>query len=177
MRISLFQSGQNQFQVGRGRLRISFFLEVVGADQQDDRSRMQREHVFVQADEHTARGVAADAAVGHFHPGKAPAKIVTPHLGDGIAEENDRALIPLDLLGPGTAAFDPEFAEPIIAADGPGAGQTVIGRGNLEMRIRCRRGGRLRQAGQAQETGGKEKRKVKVGFHGLYERIVRRLFA
>ncbi len=42
---------------------LGAFLEIVGADEEDDALRVEGEHVVLEAKEDAARGVAADAAV------------------------------------------------------------------------------------------------------------------
>ena len=45
------QFGQDEFQVRRDGLGTGFFFEIIRADEQNHRWRVQREHVFLQADE------------------------------------------------------------------------------------------------------------------------------
>ena len=49
---------------------VAPFLEIVGADEQHHRRRVQREHVVLQPDEHAARRVAVDAAIGDLDAGE-----------------------------------------------------------------------------------------------------------
>ena len=56
---------------------------------------MQREHIFLEADKHASRGVAADAAVGGFHARETAAHVVSPAVGDRVAEENEGMLVRL----------------------------------------------------------------------------------
>ncbi len=46
----------------------------LSADEEHDRARVERDDVLLQVDEHAARGVAADAAVGGLGRGNAPSK-------------------------------------------------------------------------------------------------------
>jgi hypothetical protein len=108
-------------------------FEIIGADEQDDRFRMQKEHVFLQADENTPGGVATDTAVGDRHAWKPGAEIFTPSLRDRIAEQHHRVAILFDTRGPRRAAIRPEFAKPILTANRPGARQAIVGGGNLQL--------------------------------------------
>ena len=114
------------------------FVEIVGADQQDHRSWLQRQHVFLQADQDAARRIAADAAVGNLDTGKSCRQRIAPELRDRVAQEDDSALILLMRLCPFGSPLAPQLLEPVVAADGSGSGQPFICRGDGE-RVGARR--------------------------------------
>ena len=116
----------------------------------------QRERVFLKADENAPGGVTADAAIGDFHAGKTGAEKILPTLRDGVAEENEGVLVAAGVRGEAPAALPPGLAEPVGAADRAGrARKAVIGRGQLESRIRLgREGGRGRPGGPGGGTTG-----------------------
>ena len=169
--IVAFQRCEDELQVAGDGLGVGLVFEVVGAEEQRDAGRMQREHVFLEAQQHTAGGVAADAAVGQLHAGEAAAEIVAPALGDGIAEEDERMLVELGAGGPRGTALGPEALEPILAPDRAGPGQPVVGRGDLEAgsgRGPCR----LRGHARREQSGGqyeREEREEQGGSHGQYQ--------
>ena len=91
--IGLLQLRQDQLQVADDGLGIGLVLDVVGADQEDYACGMERENILAQADEHAARGVAANAAIGDLHTRKAAAHVIAPAVGDRIAQENEGVLV------------------------------------------------------------------------------------
>ena len=124
---------------------------------------MEGEDIFIQAEEHAAGGVAADAAVGGLEAREGAFEVIPPPLRDGVAEEYDRVLIGGDARPPGGPALGPELAEPIVAADGTGAGQAVVGGGQFPMggglrRRRLAPGGGDEQAGQDQNPSPTQQR-------------------
>ena len=82
LRVVPLEGGENQLQVARRHLRCRTLLEVVGADQEDDRGRVEGEHVLLEANQDAAGGVAADASVGDLHAGERGAEPSAPHLCD-----------------------------------------------------------------------------------------------
>lgn len=96
---------------------------------------MERKHVLAQADEHPARGVTANAAVGDLHAREAAAHVVAPSIGDRIAQEDEGMLFPRDAERPLEAVLGPDFLEPVLSADGPGSRQAVVGCRDLIVRI------------------------------------------
>ena len=57
------------------------------------------------------------------------------------------------LVRPGRAALAPELLEPVVAADRPGSGQAVVGRGDQERVARRSRGLGSRRARRAEQGG------------------------
>ena len=96
---------------------------------------MQREDVFLKANENAVGGVAADAAVGNLQPGKPGAEIFAPPLGDGVAEQYHGVAILLDARRPLGATINPELAKPVLAAYRPDTGQAIVGRWDLKLRL------------------------------------------
>ena len=120
--IVIVERGENETEITGDGPGGGVFLQVVGADEQNDGGGMQGEDVFLKADEHPACGVPADPAVGDLELGERRGERGAPTLGDRIAEEDDGFLIALHLTGPRGTAFGPEFLKPRIAADRAGAG-------------------------------------------------------
>ena len=56
------------------------FIEIVGADEKHDAAGIERDDVLLQANEHAARGVTADAAVGGLEFGESPVEVVVPDM-------------------------------------------------------------------------------------------------
>ena len=121
------------FQVAGNDLGGCLFLEVVRADQDDHALGVEGENVSLHADEYAARGVPADAAVGHLDSGEAVAHVVAPTLGDGVAEKYQGSLILLNLLGPVRPLALPEILKPTVSPYGAFARQTFIGGGDGEL--------------------------------------------
>jgi hypothetical protein len=86
-------------------------------------------------------------------------------LRDGITEKNERAMVLLHPPGPRAPALRPGFLKPIRALDRAGARKTVIGRGNLEMRVGLRRWGGLRKKVECEQDRNKQKRQAGHDFH------------
>ena len=48
------QSSEDQVEICRDRFRLGFFFKIVGADEQNDRFRVQRNHILIEPDENAA---------------------------------------------------------------------------------------------------------------------------
>ena len=104
-------------------------LDVIRAHQQHDGLRVERQHILLEPEQHPARRVAADAAVGQFHAFESLLEIRAPALGDRIAEEDDRSLVLGDLRRPLRSDRVPSLHVAVIATQGAFAGQRGLGRG------------------------------------------------
>ena len=68
--------------------------EIVGAGKNHHDFGLQRDHVRAKADQHLRRGLSADAAVDVRLAGEESAELgLHPHVGDGIAHEDDALLV------------------------------------------------------------------------------------
>ena len=161
LRVVRLQRRENQLQVPCDRLRVRVLLEIIRADEQHHAHGLEREHVLLQPDEHATRRVAADAAIGHLHAWECVADVIAPALCDGIAEENQRALILVPAHRPAVALLHPQGLEPIRAPDRARARQTIIGGWNVVLRSRVRCGGE----GEDQRDD-REERETCDKFHG-----------
>src|SRR4029450_9699404 len=106
-----------QPEVAVDRLRCRVLLEIVGADEEHDRPRVEIENVLLQADEDAARRVAADAAVGDLDAWEHRVQAEAPALRDRVAEKHDRTLIALDLRRPERSPLFPQRLEPVLPSD------------------------------------------------------------
>ena len=139
--------------LGRGAL-----LEIVGADEQHHGRRVQRQHVVLEPDQHAARGVAADAAVGDLHARKGRAQASSQSC---VIESPRKTTAPWSrsrLRRPRRAPLAPQVLEPVVAADRPGAGQAIVGRRDREPSAG---GDRRRLRRRGRETGSEEVRRGK----------------
>ena len=93
-RVVPLQRGEDQLQVAGDDLGRRPFLEVVRADEQHDRRRVEREHVLLEPQEDAAGRVAADAAVRHLHAGERRAEPSPQPCVIESPEEDDRAVDP-----------------------------------------------------------------------------------
>ncbi|MFM1944528.1 MAG: hypothetical protein RI897_3510 [Verrucomicrobiota bacterium] len=125
------EHGEEELEVIGDGFGCGVFFEVIGADEEDDGFGVQGEDIFLEADDEAAGGIATDAAVGDFHAGEAIAEVIAPALGDGVAEEDDGALVLLAVGVPLGAAVFPEVAEPVVTAYGAIAGERGIGFGEF----------------------------------------------
>ena len=105
-------------------------FDVIRPHQEHDGFRVEREHVFLEPEQHAAGRVTADAAVGQFHAFEGFPEIRAPALGDRIAEEDDRALVFGDLRRPLRADRVPTLHIAVIAAQCAFAGQRGLVRGH-----------------------------------------------
>ncbi len=105
----LLEGLYDELQVPGDDLGGGVFFEIVGPDEQHHDGGIHREDVLLETDQHPAGGVAADAPVGDLDAGEGGAEALAPALGDRVAEEHDRALVVLDLLGPGGATLSHSF--------------------------------------------------------------------
>ena len=129
---------------------------------------MKREDIFPQPDENSASGVAADAAIGDLHAGKASAQVVAPALGDGVAEKDEGVLVLLNLPGPRAAALGPKILEPGRTTNRAGARESGVGGGKLILQVGrrwLRR--RLGDGGEREQEGGSQERDQ--AFHRMPE--------
>ena len=122
-----FEGVEEEDGVGGDGFRGGFFLEIVSAHEENDGCGGEVEDIFLETDEHAAGGVAADAAVGGLEVRESAGEVVAPALGDGVAEEDDGAFVFGGAFGPCAAFFEPEGFEPVVAADGAGAWEPVVG--------------------------------------------------
>jgi len=95
---------------------------------------MQREDIILQTNQHAARRIPANTAVGDFYSGKTPEHIIAPTLRDRVTCKNQCILILRNALRPGVAALEPNFPEPIVTPNRSGSGQTSIAFRNLQVR-------------------------------------------
>src|SRR5262249_23948067 len=100
---------------------------------------MQREHILLQANENTSGSITTDPTIGELHARKPRAEILAPSLRDRIAQQHHSTAILLDTRGPFCAPLPPKFAKPLLAANWPGARQTVISGRNLKVFCALRR--------------------------------------
>ena len=155
-RVMLAERRDDELQVAGGVLGFAVVLDVVCADQDHDALGIHGQHVLLQAYQDAAGRVAADAAVRGLHPREAAA-YVAPALGDRVAEEDNRALVALDLAGPLRAPLEPDLLEPLGPLDRALAGEALVGRGYLQAGIGGIGGARERakaaSASAARRTG------------------------
>ena len=121
-----------------------FDLDVVGAHQEHDGLRFEREYVFLQAEQHAAGRVATDAAVRELHAIEGLLEIRAPALGDRIAEEDDRALVLGDFRRPLRTNRVPPLHVAVVTAQRTFARQRGLSFGRRE-RVMRRVGGQRRQ--------------------------------
>ena len=145
------QGRDEQAEVRRNLLGSRLLFQVVGPGQHDHGGRLQGQDIAREPQQHSAGGVAADAAVGDFQPRPGPPQVVAPALGDRIAQEDDGAAIGFKAFGPGPPALIPEVAEPVVAADGSLARETIVGGGQFELGPRLVIGPGTRHEWGAQE--------------------------
>ena len=110
----------------------------------------------MQTNQHAARRVAADAAVGDLHAVERAAQVIAPTLRNRIAEEHQGVLIFIGAVRPLAMTLVPNILKPIRPPNGPRPRQRVVGLGNFQnshlgdgrrgRRPRCR----MWQAEQAQ---------------------------
>jgi hypothetical protein len=178
-RVVGLEPGQDEFEVRGNHSGCGLFLEVVGADEEDDGDRVEGENVVVQPKKNAASGVAADAAVGGLEAWEMAGELVLPALGDGITQEHDGLPVLGDRGGPLAAAVFPELLEPIIAADRTRAKQPVVGGRDLEGPTRGRRGRVLGEhaGGEQQQPEREEPRWRKASWRHRGRQVRRSLAA
>ena len=128
------ESGNDELEVAGNNFRRGPFLEVVGANEQHHALGVERQHVLLQADEHAARGVTADAAVGHLHALEVSTKLVAPSLRDGIAQEHQRTHVLSHTGRPAGPFLFPKILKPLITPDRPLPRQSIIRSWNGKLR-------------------------------------------
>src|SRR5208283_2266055 len=107
---------------------------IVGADEEHDAARVQRDDVLIEADEDAPGRVAAYAPVGRLDARETAAHI-RPALSDRVAHEHQGPLVLLNLRRPLGAPLDPDRLEPFGAADGACTRQALVRGGNLEVAL------------------------------------------
>ena len=122
----LLDGGDNPADVPRNRLGLDPHLDVVGAGEDDDRRRMEGQHVVGEADQHAAGRIAADPAIRGLHPGELATKIVAPALRDRVPEEHDGPAIAVVLVRPRLAAFLPAGDVTVVPSQGAFARQCIL---------------------------------------------------
>src|SRR4051794_38254867 len=100
---------------------------------------MQRQHVILQTNEHPARGIAANPAIGHLHSGKASIHVLAPTLSNRITQEHQGMLVLLNPLMPPATPLRPELAKPLVTPNWPCPGKALVRRWNFEAMVRLRR--------------------------------------
>ena len=94
------QCVNDEFDVVCDDLRLSLLFEVVRPHEHHNARRIEVQHVSVQANEHPAGRIAADASIGNFQARKRAVQIIAPALGDRVSQKHDGLLILFDLLRP-----------------------------------------------------------------------------
>ena len=122
LRIVSLDRREDEFHILRRHRGLEPDLEIVRTHQQDDGRGIQSQNI-VEPDEHAARRVATDAAIGAFHSRKAARQARAPALRDRITEKDDALLIRLHFRRPLRPQLGPAFHEPLVAAQRTNAGQ------------------------------------------------------